>query len=147
MAERGLGSPAAGLRALSVLLGVFLLFMGISKFSWLTDTSVLASRFTEWRDAGPPAARWYLETFAIPGMPLFARVVPLAELASGIALILGFWTRLAAGLALFMVLNFHFASDVLLHYAYLTNAYGLPVLSGLVALVIGGRNLPLSASK
>jgi uncharacterized membrane protein YphA (DoxX/SURF4 family) len=146
MAERGLG-PATGLRVLAVLLGVFMLFMGIGKFSWLTDTSVLASRFTEWRDAGPPAARWYLETLAIPGMPLFARVVPLAEMATGIALILGFWTRLAAGLALFMVLNFHFASDVLMHYAYLTNGFGLPVLSGLIALTIGGKKLPWSLSK
>jgi uncharacterized membrane protein YphA (DoxX/SURF4 family) len=146
MAERRLG-PAAGLRALSVLLGVFILFMGISKFGWLTDTSVLESRFTEWRDAGPPAARWYLETLAIPGMPLFARLVPLAEIASGLALICGFWTRLAAGLTFFMILNFHFASDVLLHYSYLTNAYGLPVLGGLAALTIGARNLPFSLSR
>jgi uncharacterized membrane protein YphA (DoxX/SURF4 family) len=146
MAERGLG-PATGLRALSILLGIFMLFMGINKVGWLTDTSVLESRFTEWRDAGPPAARWYLETFAIPGTPIFARVVPLAEIAAGLAMIAGFWTRLAAALALFMVLNFHFASDVLLHYAYLTNGYGLPVLSGLLALTIGGKNLPWSLSK
>lgn len=146
MAERGLG-PATGLRALALLLGVFMLFMGISKFSWLTDTTVIASRFTEWRDAGPPAARWYLETLAIPGLPLFARVVPLAELATGLALILGFWTRLAAGLALFMILNFHFASDVLFHYAYLTNGFGLPVVSGLLALAIGAKKLPFSLSK
>ena len=146
MAERGLG-PAAGLRALSLLLGVFMLFMGINKFGWLTDTSVLASRFTEWRDAGPPAARWYLETLAIPGMPLFARIVPLAEVACGVALMLGFWTRLAAGLALVMVLNFHFASDVLFHYAYLTNGFGLPVVGGLLALTLGAKNLPFSLSK
>lgn len=146
MAERGLG-PATGLRALALLLGVFMLFMGLSKFSWLTDTTVIASRFTEWRDAGPPAARWYLETLAIPGLPLFARVVPLAELATGLALILGFWTRLAAGLALFMILNFHFASDVLFHYAYLTNGFGLPVVSGLLALAIGAKKLPFSLSK
>jgi len=145
MAERRLG-PVAGLRALSVLLGVFILFMGISKIEWLTDASILASRLTDWRDAGPPAARWYLETFAIPGAPLFARIVPLAELAAGSALIAGFWMPLAAGLMLFMVLNFHFASDVLPHYAYLTNAYGLPVLSGLVALMIGGQDLPLTVS-
>ncbi len=147
MAQPGLAGPAAGLRALSILLGVFILFMGISKIGWFTDTSVLESRFTEWHESGPPAARWYLETFAIPGMPLFARLVPLAELATGAALIVGFWVRLAAGLALFMVLNFHFASDVLPHYAYLTNAYGLPVLSGLLALTIGGKDLPLSISK
>jgi hypothetical protein len=46
-----------------------------------------------------------------------------------------------------MVLNFHFASDVLLHYSYLTNGYGLPVIGGLLALAIGGRRLPFSVSK
>lgn len=143
MAEPHVGAPEAGLRTLSLLLGMFILFMGISKIGWLTDSSVLASRFQEWHDAGPPATRWYIETIAMPGMPIFARLVPLAELAAGTAMIIGFWTRLAALLAMFMILNFHFASDLLFHYEYLTNAYGLPVLSGLLALVIGGKNLPL----
>jgi len=46
-----------------------------------------------------------------------------------------------------MVLNFHFASDVLFHYSYLTNGFGLPVLGGLLALAIGGTGMPLSLSK
>jgi hypothetical protein len=50
-------------------------------------------------------------------------------------------------LTLLMVLNFHIASDVIFQYSYLTNAYGLPVLGGLLALALGGTRLPLSASK
>ena len=53
-------------------------------------------------------------------------------------------TRLAAVLALLMVLNFHFASGVMFQYSYLTNGYGLPVLGGLLALAFGGTSLPLS---
>jgi hypothetical protein len=43
-----------------------------------------------------------------------------------------------------MVLNFHVAMGVLLQYSYLWNAYGPPVLGGLLALFIGGSSLPFS---
>jgi uncharacterized membrane protein YphA (DoxX/SURF4 family) len=132
---------------LSVAIGTFILFMGISKWSWLADSAVLASRFQEWLETAPPASRWYLQTVAIPGTSIFARLVPIAEIALGAALIFGLRTRLAATLALIMVLNFHLASDVLFHYSYLTNAYGLPVLGSLLALAVGGARLPLSLSK
>lgn len=140
-------NAGASLRALSVVMGVFLIFMGIDKISWLTDDSVLAGRFREWLETAPAASRWYLEKLAIPGTPVFSRLVPLAEMAAGTALVCGFRVRLVAALALFMVLNFHFASDVLFHYSYLTNGFGLPVLGGLLALAIGGTGMPLSLSK
>lgn len=133
-----------GLRVLSLLMGVFLVFMGVAKIGWLADTAVLTSRFQEWIETAPAASRWYLDTIAIPGTPVFARLVVLGELATGAALVVGFRVRLAAAIALFMVINFHFASDVLFHYAYLTNGYGLPVVGGLLALALGGRRLPLS---
>lgn len=136
-----------GLRVLSICMGVFMLFMGISKFGWLTDTGVLAGRFQEWREVAPPASRWYLENIAIPGLPVFARIVVIAEISTGIALILGFRVRLVAALAFLMILNFHFASDVLLHYAYLTNGFGLPVMGSLLALAIGGARLPYGLSR
>jgi uncharacterized membrane protein YphA (DoxX/SURF4 family) len=143
----GAGSSTVGLRALSLMLGVFILFMGIDKIGWVADDGVLTGRFYEWLETAPPASRWYLEKVAIPGAPVFARLVPLAELAAGTALICGLWVRMTATLMFFMVLNFHFASDLLFHYSYLINAYGLPVLSGLAALAIGGGRLPLSVSR
>ena len=91
--------------------------------------------------------RWYLETVCLPGAGVFARVVLLGEAAAGTALVLGAYTRLAALVAMLMVLNFHFASGVIFQYAYLTNGYGLPVLGGLLALAIGGTSLPLSLRK
>jgi uncharacterized membrane protein YphA (DoxX/SURF4 family) len=143
----GSGAGATGLRVLSLVMGVFLLAMGVDKIGWLTDDGVLSGRFEEWLQTAPPASRWYLERLAIPGTPLFSRVVPIAELAAGTALILGFWVRVTAAAALLMVLNFHFASDVLFHVSYLTNGYGPPVVGSLLALAIGGVRLPLSASR
>ena len=140
-------SGASALRILSLVMGVFLVFMAIDKILWLTDTAFLTSRLYEWLQTARPPNRWYLENVAIPGAPLFARLVMLGELATGAALICGFRVRMAAGVALFMVLNFHFASDVLFHYSYLTNGYGPPVLGGLLALAIGGARLPFSVSK
>jgi hypothetical protein len=75
---------------------------------------------------------------------VFARLIPLAELATALALLLGFWTPVAATLAFLMVLNFHLASGLIFRYAFLTNGYGLPVLGGLLALALGGGKLPWS---
>ena len=145
--KAGIGSAGVALRILSVALGVFLIFMGLDKIDWLMDSGFLTRRFQEWRGTVRPLARWYLDTVALPGAPVFARVVVLAELSAGTALVLGLKVRLTAALALLMVLNFHVASDVIFRYSYLTNAYGLPVLGGLLALAAGGTRLPFSVSK
>jgi uncharacterized membrane protein YphA (DoxX/SURF4 family) len=81
---------------------------------------------------------------AIPLAPVFARLVPLGELACGFALLLGLRVRLAAVLAFLMVLSFHFASGALFRYAFLTNGYALPVLGGLAGLAVHRGKLPWS---
>ena len=147
MAAGRLGSSAAGLRALSVCIGTFILFMGINKIDWFADPGILSGLFQEWLGSASSASRWYLEHIAIPGTPLFARVIPCTEMLIGLALVSGFHIRIAAAVMLLMVLNFHFASNVLPHYGYLINAYGLPVIGSLLALAIGGAKLPLSVSR
>jgi uncharacterized membrane protein YphA (DoxX/SURF4 family) len=103
----GAGGPAArGLRLLAMFLGVFLIFEGLGKLAWFTDSGQLQGTLQGWLKEAPPTTRWYLETFAIPGVPMFARIVPLGELLAGAALVAGFWTRLAAAAAFLMVLNF-----------------------------------------
>jgi len=143
-AASGSGAAATGLRVLAMFLGVFLIFEGLGKLAWFTDSGLLAGALQGWLKDAPPTTRWYLETFAIPGVPLFARLVPLGELAAGTALLVGFWTRLAAGAAFLMVLNFHVASGAIFQYRFLTNGFGLPVLGSLLALAIGGGRLPWS---
>ena len=138
------GSGAVGLRALSLFMGVFLISMGFGKLGWFTDSSFLVAELRGWWGNAPVLSRWYIDTVAMPGAPLFARLVPLGELASGAALVAGFRVRVAAGVALLMVLNFHFAMGVMFQWAYLTNGFGLPVVGSLAALALGARRLPFS---
>jgi uncharacterized membrane protein YphA (DoxX/SURF4 family) len=138
------GPAATGLRVLAFFLGVFLISEGLGKLAWFTDSGLLNGVLQGWLKDAPPTTRWYLETFAIPGVPLFARLVVIGELTAGTALLIGFWSRLAAAAAFLMVLNFHVASGAIFQYRFLTNGFGLPVLGGLLAIVIGGARLPLS---
>ena len=75
------GSNATGLRVLSLFLGIFFLFMGLDKLAWLSDVGLLTKQLNEWLETGPAASRWYLRTIAIPGAPVFARLVVAGELA------------------------------------------------------------------
>jgi len=140
-------SHAGALRVLSLAMGVFLLFMGLDKIDWLLDGGILTRQLQGWRGTARPLARWYLDTIALPGAPVFARVMPLAELSAGAALLLGVRVRLAAALALLMVVNVHVGADVMFRYEYLFNGYGPPILGALLALALGGAKLPLSVSK
>ena len=126
-----------------VCLGVFFIFEGIAKLGWFTDPSILAATFQRWLTAPttPAASRWYLEQIAIPGVRAFAWLVPLGELLSGVALVIGFHTGLFGFVALSMALNFHFASGAMFARAFLTNGYGLPELAPTLALA--GRPSPL----
>jgi len=143
----GSAAAALGLRLLAVMLGVFFLSMGLNKLAWLTDGDILMQKLQVFLKGASPATQWYIETVAMPGVPLFARIVPIAELSTAVALIVGFWTRLAATLALFMVLNFHVATGEIFSRAFLLDGAGPPVLGALMALMIGGGKLPWTASK
>jgi uncharacterized membrane protein YphA (DoxX/SURF4 family) len=137
-----------GLRLLAIMLGVFFLGMSSTKFAWFLDSSILLNKFQMiFLPKAPPIVRWYLETVCIPGAPLFARLVPLGEMVVGLSLIAGFWTRMAAMVALLMVLNFHFATSAFWSVDFLRDGTGLPVLGGLLVLAINGARLPFSASR
>ena len=140
------GASAVGLRVLSITLGVFLVSMGLGKTGWMLDGSILMGQLQEWLEFAHPISRWHLENVAIPGAPVFARLVLLGELASGVALITGYRIRWAASIALLMVLNFHVAMGIVFQLEYLTNGYALPVVGGLLTLAIGATRLPLSVS-
>jgi uncharacterized membrane protein YphA (DoxX/SURF4 family) len=129
---------AAGLIALRICLGVFFVLESLGKLAWLSDPAILTRQLGEWLQHAPSWSRWYLETIAMPGAPVFARLVPFAEIALGLSLIAGVWVRLAAALGVLMVVNFYFAAGRLPQYSFLTSGYALPVLGGLLALAIGG---------
>jgi uncharacterized membrane protein YphA (DoxX/SURF4 family) len=151
MANASRGKPSGGaypfaLRVLALMLGLFFVFNAVDKIAWIMDSGILAERLRGWLEGAPPPTRWYIETVAMPGVPLFARLVPIAELASGAALVLGVWTRLAAVFAFLMVTNVNFARGMFHNGEILTDGVGLPVMGALLALAIAGR-LPLSLSK
>lgn len=136
----------AGYTILRLCLGAFFLFLGLGKLRWLIDSGILAGQLESWLQASGPAAisHRYLTTVGIPFVWLWARLVPLGELACGAALIAGFRTSVAAAIALFMVLNYHLASGLLFRYELLTNGNALPVIGATLALAFGGVRLPWS---
>lgn len=130
----------AALTMLRICLGVFFVFEGLGKIRWFGNASLLTDQLTGWAHAVPPgswAAR-YLGRVALPYAAYFARLVPLGEIASGVALVVGVWTPVFAFVAFFMALNFQFASGALFKYSFLTSGYGLPVLGGTLALSLAG---------
>jgi uncharacterized membrane protein YphA (DoxX/SURF4 family) len=129
-----------GLTLLRVAIGVFFIFEGLGKIGWLTNTSVLAGTLGEWARSAAPgsASAWYLHKVAVPGVQVFARLVPLGELSAGVALVAGVYTPLFAALAFFMALNFQIASGAIFRYSFLTSGYGLPVLGSTLALALAG---------
>jgi uncharacterized membrane protein YphA (DoxX/SURF4 family) len=129
-----------GLAVLRIFIGVFFIFEGLGKIRWFADTSILAGRFADWTQAAAAGSisQWYLQRIAQPGLAIFARLVPLGEIVSGVAMVIGFWTPFFAFVAFFMALNFNIASGAIFKYSFLTNGYGLPVLGSTLALAIGG---------
>ena len=73
-------SPAGGLRALSLVMGLFLVLMGYGKLAWFADSAHLTYELEQWLSFEPvPISRWYIEWVAMPGAPLFARLVVLGR--------------------------------------------------------------------
>ena len=142
----------AGLTLLRICIGVFFIFEGIGKIGWFTDSSKLAAQFAGWSQAATAGSvsQWYLERIAVPGVSIFARLVPLGEMCAGVALVAGFRTPLFAFIAFFMALNFQIASGAVFRYSFLTSGYGLPVLGSTLALTLAapgkgkGRNKKLT---
>jgi len=135
-----------GLAIVRICIGVFFLSEGLGKLRWFIDSSMLTSQLAHWAEttATSSMSRWYLQHVAFPGVQVFARLVPLGEICSGVALIGGFWTPLFALIAFLMALNFHVASGVIFKWSFLTNGYGLPVLGSTLGLALGGVRLPWS---
>jgi uncharacterized membrane protein YphA (DoxX/SURF4 family) len=137
-------SVELALRLLSIGVGVFFLGMSLNKLAWLENPGLLAQRFERWLPNAAPYAKVYLEAVAIPGSAVFARVVPVGEFLTAVAMLTGVYTRPAAGMALAMILNFHLATSSFSSWDFLRDGTGPPLFAALLALAIAGRNLPFS---
>ncbi len=134
---------ATGLAVIRIAIGVFLVGQAIAKTRWLLDGSILTRQLAGWLHASPPGSllQSYLATVAVPGAAVFARLTPLAQLACGVALVVGFGTRVAALVAFLMALNYEFVSGGLLHWRVVG---ALPVLGSTLGLAVGAVRLPWS---
>jgi len=131
------GAQRVALVLLRLCIGVFIVFFGVEKASWLFNAAPITSQLSAWMAGATPISRWYLERL-LPGAPVFARIVPIGSVLAGLALTLGLWTRMAAAVALVIVLSLQLGAGSMFRYAYLMDASGLPLVGGLVALMIGG---------
>jgi uncharacterized membrane protein YphA (DoxX/SURF4 family) len=113
---------------LRLLAGVFFIFEGWDKASWVTNPGQLTTILQRWSETAGPPSRWYLEHIAIPGAPVFGPAVFFGEIGAGLAFRFGLWTRAIALATIFMVLNIHFAHDALFHVSFLSRGDGLPVI-------------------
>jgi uncharacterized membrane protein YphA (DoxX/SURF4 family) len=123
---------------LRVSLGIFMIAKGLDKLAWFAHPNILAVKLHAFMAKATPANRWYV-ALLIPGTAVFARLVPLGELGSGVALIVGRFTRLASVLALLMILNFHLATGALFRADFPSDGQAFPVLGGLLAIALAGR--------
>ncbi len=62
---------------------------------------------------------------SFPARPFLRGIVPIGSMVAGLALALGLWTRIAAAVALVMVLSLQFGAGAMFRYAYLMDANGL----------------------
>jgi uncharacterized membrane protein YphA (DoxX/SURF4 family) len=137
-----MSQPAAqsfGLVVLRLTLGVFMVWFGFDRASWLLDAGPIASQLSAWLAEATPVSRWYLERI-IPGAPVFARIVPLASLVAGVALAFGLWTRLAAIVSLCAVLSLQLGEGAMFRLSYLGDPDGLLPIGALLALAIAGHD-------
>lgn len=137
-------SARIALRVVTIGLGIFFLAMSLNKVAWLSNPDLLAQRFTRWLPTASPYARIYLQDVAIPGAALFARVVPVAEFCTALAMFTGVFTNVAAGAALLMILNFHTATSSFSSWDFLRDGTGPPMFAALIAVALAGRDLPFS---
>lgn len=132
-------SQSVGLVVLRITLGVFMVWFGFDRASWLLDATPIASQLSAWLAEANPVSRWYLERI-IPGAPVFARIVPLASLVAGVALAFGLWTRVAAIVALCAVLGLQLGEGAMFRLSYLGDADGLLPIGALLAVAIAGHD-------
>jgi uncharacterized membrane protein YphA (DoxX/SURF4 family) len=145
--RRDVDSTRIALRIVTLGVGIFFLFMSLNKIDWLANPDLLAQRFQRWL----PTAAWYAQPYlrwvAIPGADVFARLVPIGEFCTALAMLTGVYTQYAAIIALFMILNFHVATSSFSSVDFLRDGTGPPLFAGLIALAFVKGPLPYSLRK
>ncbi len=119
---------------LRIAVGIFFLGQGINKIEWLTSSEFLKTNLDRYALNAHPAAQWYQERVAKPGVEIWARAIPMGEMLIGIALILGVLTRTTLSIATLLVVNFHITNGKFFSLTFFSDPYALLLLACLLAL-------------
>jgi NADH dehydrogenase len=134
---------------LRLAVAIFFLYLGYTKMSngWLTSTDRLEKSLLSFGHNAPPASRWYIEHVGLPGVGLWAKLIPFGEAALGISLLLGLLVRLSTFIGILTVLNFHLTNGTLLSAGFLGNPWAILVIASLLVLFLvrAGRSFGMDA--
>jgi len=116
-------------------IGALFLHLGMEKYheGWLWNSQPLADSLQRYLEHAGGLELKYLTTVAIPFAGLWAKLITVGELATGVSFLLGLLTRTSAGVALLMILNFHAANGLLFSWEFFGSPYAAFLTAGLVA--------------
>ena len=108
-------AAARGLALLRICLGLEFGMWAWAKLhdGWLTNGTALEELLTGYLPQSEPDYARFLETYVLPNVDVFARLVTVGELAAAVALTLGFLTRLGSLIGMWLTANFLLMRGVL----------------------------------
>jgi uncharacterized membrane protein YphA (DoxX/SURF4 family) len=121
---------------LRIATGISLLGPGLGKLGWFAHPA-LEQTLANWAQHAPNGLVVRYLHLVAPHHAALARVAAIGELGLGTLLVLGFFTPVAAVLALVMVAQFHFASGAMFQGNYLFGQNGLVYLLIFPVLIAG----------
>jgi len=130
---RGLQVALALLR---IAAGISLLGPGFAKLGWFAHPT-LEQTLANWAQHAPNGLVLGYLHLVTPHHAALARLVAIGELGLGTLLVLGFFTPVAALLALVMIAQYHFASGAMFQGSYLYGQNGLVYLLIFPVLMVG----------
>ena len=136
---RGLQVALALLR---IAAGISLLGPGFAKLGWFAHPT-LEQTLANWAQHAPNGLVVGYLHLVTPHHAALARLVAIGELGLGTLLVLGFFTPVAALLALVMIAQYHFASGAMFQGSYLYGQNGLVYLLIFPVLMVGRAGVAL----
>jgi uncharacterized membrane protein YphA (DoxX/SURF4 family) len=127
---------------LRIATGISLLGPGLNKLGWFAHPA-LEPILANWAQHAPNGMVVHYLHLVAPHHAGLARIVAVGELGLGTLLVLGFFTPIAALLALIMVAQYHFASGAMFQSSYLMGQNGLVYLLIFPVLLTGRAGVGL----
>ena len=121
---------------LRIAAGISLLGPGFARLGWFAHPA-LEQTLADWAQHAPNGLVVGYLHLVTPHHAALARLVAIGELGLGTLLVLGFFTPVAALLALVMIAQYHFASGAMFQGSYLYGQNGLVYLLIFPVLMVG----------